>query len=188
MTTDTKAVARWDIGNDGLSDEVKALWHYKGRYVLFTDHERVVGELTSNVHELERLCDATYVAQGADAYNHACDLIEQLQAERIGKGRDPGTEGSLCDGLTWAYGELLESEDECETLRSALAASRAEVEENENIINVWRGRTQRAEAEVDGLNKDAERYRWLRVNCIWETTISDEIEKVIDEELESTNV
>lgn len=25
------------------------------------------------ISELERLCDATYVAKGADAYNHACD-------------------------------------------------------------------------------------------------------------------
>ena len=39
---------------------------------------------------------------------------------------------------------------------------RAEVEENENAINVWRGRTQRAEAEVEAYRKDAERYRWLR--------------------------
>lgn len=124
MTTDTNAVARWN----SWGGEIDIQESDTGQFVLFTDHERVVGELTANAHELERLCDTTYVAQGADAYNHACDLIEQLQAERIGKGRDPGTEGSLCDGLTWAYGELLESEDECETLSTALAASRAEVE------------------------------------------------------------
>lgn len=39
---------------------------------------------------------------------------------------------------------------------------RAEIEENENVINVWRGRTQRAETEVEAYRKDAERYRWLR--------------------------
>lgn len=103
MTTDTKAVARWDAG-PGVNPRAN------GKYILFTDHERVVGEL-------KRL-----------AYN---------------------------------------VDTENEFLRSSLAASRAEVE---------------------GLRKDSERHRWLRLNCIWETTISDEIEKVIDEELESTNV
>lgn len=43
-----------------------------------------------------------------------------------------------------------------------VARLRSEIEENENVINVWRGRTQRAEAEVEAYRKDAERYRWLR--------------------------
>lgn len=34
-----------------------------------------------------------------------------------------------------------------------VARLRAEVEEREKAINVWRGRTQRAEAEVEGLRK-----------------------------------
>lgn len=79
MNTDTKVVARWDVlwGTPTRSGN-------SGDYVLFTDHERVEGEL-------ERL-----------AYN---------------------------------------VETENEFLRHALAASRTEVE---------------------GLKKDAERYRWLR--------------------------
>jgi len=127
MTTDTKAVARWDVESQDSRD-CNVFKRDDGDYVRFTDHEQVVAELTSKVHELERLCDATYVQNGADAYNHACDLIEQLQSERIAAGRDPGTEGSLCDGLTWAYGELMEAESEIDTLRSALAAKSAEVE------------------------------------------------------------
>jgi hypothetical protein len=84
MTTDTKAVARWDWDlarqrMDTFDD---------GRYVRFTDHERVVGELRE-YHE---------------GY------------------REAATEETL-------------------RLRETLAASRAEVE---------------------GLKKDAERYRWLR--------------------------
>lgn len=38
-------------------------------------------------------------------------------------------------------------------LQAALASSRAEVEENEKVINVWRGRAQRAEAEAKGLSQ-----------------------------------
>jgi hypothetical protein len=42
-----------------------------------------------------------------------------------------------------------------------VARLRAEIEENENVINVWRGRTQRAEAEVEAYRKDAIRWDWL---------------------------
>jgi len=41
-------------------------------------------------------------------------------------------------------------------------ALRAEVAENEGVIRVWRRRTETAEAEVERLRADAERYRWLR--------------------------
>lgn len=92
--SDTKAVARWDIGINGLSNTAEILWHYQGRYILFTDHERVVGDLTREAK-----------------------------------------------GLSQSLTETFKSEEE---LRTALATSRAEVE---------------------GLKKDAERYRWLKDNC-----------------------
>ncbi len=69
-----------------------------------------ISELEAQVKELDRLCDATYVAQGADAYNHACDMLEQFQAARAAAGKEIGTEGSLCDGMAWLYGRLDELE------------------------------------------------------------------------------
>lgn len=76
------------------------------------------------ISELERLCDATYVAKGADAYNHACDEMERWQAERKKAGKDAGTKGSLCDGIAWLYDRLerLESENEAQAalLRQAV--------------------------------------------------------------------
>ena len=69
-----------------------------------------ISELEAQVKELDRLCDATYVAQGADAYNHACDMLEQFQAVRAAAGKEIGTEGSLCDAMAWLYGRLDELE------------------------------------------------------------------------------
>ncbi len=61
--------------------------------------------------ELERLCDATYVAQGADAYNHACNEMERWQHQRHTVGKVVGTTGSLCDGIAWLYGHIDELEE-----------------------------------------------------------------------------
>jgi len=91
MTTDTKAVARWAV----LGPRATMGPSESGEVVLFTDHERVVGELYNQLSTIQR---------------HAQERADE-------------------DG------------NEIETLRTALAASRAEVE---------------------GLKKDAERYRWLR--------------------------
>ena len=60
--------------------------------------------------KLERLCDATYVAQGADAYNHACSEMERWQHQRWKAGKEVGTTGSLCDGISWLYGRIDELE------------------------------------------------------------------------------
>ncbi len=54
---------------------------------------------------------------------------------------------------------VLHSDHEAEVARL-----RAEVEENEKAINVWRGRTQRADAEVEAYRKDAERWGWIMGN------------------------
>ena len=79
-------------------------------------------EQAEKIAELEHLCDATYVAQGADAYTHACARMEQFQKERAKAGKEIGTEGSLCDGMEWLYGKLGELErqlvESVELLRS----------------------------------------------------------------------
>lgn len=67
--------------------------------------------------KLETLCDATYVAQGADAYNHACNEMERWQAKRRKEGKEVGTEGSLCDGMAWVYGHLSTKDAEIAALR-----------------------------------------------------------------------
>lgn len=104
MNTDTKAVARWsfDIGSRDVYEEVE------GPYILFTDHQRVVGELEERAVNMKSWA------------RHDREMIEVLETE-------------------------------LETLRAALAASRAEVE---------------------GLKKDAERYRWLRE--VYDPSIHDE--------------
>lgn len=136
MTTDTKAVARWDIGMNGLSNTAEILWHYQGRYILFTDHERVVGELKNriDVYDLSQVCDKEEIAKQAIVIRN--------------------------------------KEFTNETLRTALAASRAEAEE---------------------LRKDAERYRWLRGDngglpsgIQWAT--NDLFDTFVDEAMEKVNV
>lgn len=61
---------------------------------------------------LEQLCDATYVAQGADAYNHACDEMERWQKDRAASGKDVGTTGSLVGGIAWLYSRIAQLEVE----------------------------------------------------------------------------
>lgn len=116
MTADTKAVKRWEIGFIGLNNTPEMLWHYKGSYILFTDHEQVVGNLRNEAKGLSQ---------------------------------------SLTDCL------------ECEKdYLSEIAELRAEVE---------------------ALRKDAKRYRWIRTHSIWDVSITEETERVIDEELENNN-
>ena len=64
--------------------------------------------------ELERVCDATYVTQGADAYNHACSMMEQYQAERKAARKEVGAESSLCDGISWLYTRIASLESQLE--------------------------------------------------------------------------
>ena len=66
--------------------------------------------LHEKVAELERVCDATYVAKGADAYHHACAEMERWQEGRKLQDKDPGTEGSLCDGIAWLQERIEELE------------------------------------------------------------------------------
>lgn len=82
--------------------------------------------LRQRIAELERLCDATYVAQGADAYNHATTVMAEWQAARVLAGRDPGCVGSLCDGLARLQEMIEQSEARAEELARENAALRAE--------------------------------------------------------------
>lgn len=78
-----------------------------------------LAELEISAAELERLCDATYVAQGADAYNHACECMEAFQEKRRATGKEVGTTRSLCDGMGWVYRRL----DELEAAGAPLVAT-----------------------------------------------------------------
>jgi BMFP domain-containing protein YqiC len=69
-----------------------------------------IAELEAKNVKLEQLCDSTYVAQGADAYNRARDLMEQWQGDRAGAGKEIGCQGSLSDGMGWLYTRIAELE------------------------------------------------------------------------------
>ncbi|MEH6784724.1 MAG: hypothetical protein V7688_12645 [Alcanivorax jadensis] len=68
------------------------------------------------------------IHQAADAYSYACEIMEQHQSERVAAGKDPGTIGSLCDGIAWLYEYIQE-----------LEAATPSVPENEEIKRalVW---------------------------------------------------
>lgn len=60
MTADSKVVARWDVEakGEGLDSlYVKEFENYSGPYVLFTDHERVLGELRAEIEALVKDAD-----------------------------------------------------------------------------------------------------------------------------------
>lgn len=64
---------------------------------------------------------------------------------------------------------IAELEQERERLREAVqvesslrAEAEREVAENDAAIAVWRGRTQRAESDLEACRKDAERWRYFR--------------------------
>ena len=88
---------------------------------LLEQQHAALESLRSKNAELERLCDETYVAQGADAYNHACSEMARWQKERLNAGKDAGCEGSLCDGMAWLYGQIEQLEAEVESLRAGRA-------------------------------------------------------------------
>ena len=83
--------------------------------------------------ELERLCDSTYVEQGADAYHHACEVMEAWQKARRAAGKDPGCEGSLCDGLSWLQTRITKTEDERDALAAEVGALRLDAERWQTI-------------------------------------------------------
>lgn len=98
-----------------LSDEQKfklaSAWYYdaedweikKAIAVIEDAESAATAPLLARIAELEKLCDETYVKQGADAYNNACDEMERWQKQRKADGKEVGTTGSLCDGIAWLY-------------------------------------------------------------------------------------
>jgi hypothetical protein len=76
MTTDTKAVARWTFGGSEIDLESSE----SGDYVLFTDHERAVGELQAALaasraefEGLQAACSGSLYTLFLDAYYKACE-------------------------------------------------------------------------------------------------------------------
>jgi hypothetical protein len=59
----------------------------------------------------------------ADAYRHACEIMEQFQAERAKRGVEIGTQGSLCDGIAWLYQKLEELESPTATGKADAASA-----------------------------------------------------------------
>lgn len=107
MTTDTKAVTRWDAG-PGVNPRAN------GKYVLFTDHERVVGELEERAVNMKNWA------------RHDREMIEVLETE-------------------------------LETLRTALAASRAEVERIRGYeVGPLEAKNAELRAELAAKSKDAD--------------------------------
>lgn len=105
--------------------------------------------------ELERLCDATYVASGADAYHHACEQMERRQQERAAAGKVVGTEGSLCDGLAWLYGYLAGLESQLETARLEIESllARGVVPDVSGYVSEWAGGLCTSDEAMDGIAK-----------------------------------
>ena len=47
---------------------------------------------------------------GSEAYSIACDDLESWQRKRMKEGKDPGTRGSVCDGMASLYNMIEELE------------------------------------------------------------------------------
>lgn len=128
MTTDTKAVARWDSwGGEKDIQESDT-----GQFVLFTDHERVVGELRD---ELETLNEAQAV----------CD------------GTIPGALLHWHQRALAAESALAASRAEVEGLRAARVAYANEFPLNDD----GEPDVGSVQANIRSMKKDAERYAWL---------------------------
>ena len=70
--------------------------------------------------ELERLCDKTYVQQGADAYNHCCEVFEawRVKRQKLDLPTHDWADG-LYNSINWLQDtvEELEAENEAQAKR-----------------------------------------------------------------------
>lgn len=127
-----------------------ALRHWQSLAAVAAVIEREAALVARNA-ELERLCDATYVAKGADAYNHACETMAAWQKARAKAEKDAGCEGSLCDGLSWLQSRVDSLEAERDALAERVKAMDADAERlnwfDENGFTAYR-----AIDPIDGLS------------------------------------
>jgi hypothetical protein len=107
-----------------------------------------IERLTVERNELERLCDETYVAQGADAYNYACEIMETWQEERFKAGKEIGTQGSLCDGICWLYQYVDDLEAELAKSNERLAELEGKLLATETLVTFWRERSDKHAEEL----------------------------------------
>ena len=99
-------VTRW---LDPMTRDLYLAW-LEGHSSALDAKDAEIAALKSENLKLEALCDKTYVAKGADAYNHACEVLETWQEKRVKAGKEPGCQGSLCGGMEWLYAKVDELE------------------------------------------------------------------------------
>jgi len=145
MTTDTKAVARWDI--DCMRAQMDTF--DDGRYVEFTYHERVVGDVWEITREIQIQSDKYW-----NELRQLRATLEDLnEAQAVGDGT---VSGSL---LHWHQRAL--------AAEAALAASRAEIDGFRSVL-------QQIEvmAPVHGLNPLAKISDPQHVKVCWNTQLA----------------
>ncbi len=121
MTTDTKAVARWDTGPQA------AMWRNDadGDYVYFDDHEQVVAELTkahkdnldSWLHQREEIAflRSALAAKSAEVEGLAKDAgrYRWLRGDGLAYIKFEGLTTETCDvGLDYAISAAMENSNE----------------------------------------------------------------------------
>ena len=65
--------------------------------------------------------------------------MESWQRKRIRERKDPGTQGSLCDGMAWLHNHVEGLEEEAAGLRAKLAEAEEEIAGMDEMLNdpVW---------------------------------------------------
>jgi hypothetical protein len=70
------------------------------------------------------------LAGTADAYNHACEMLEGFQERRIAANKEPGCIGSLCGAMEWLY-------DRVERLESAVVKDAAMSQQRNEAMRLY---------------------------------------------------
>lgn len=157
MTDIMKLAAQWGDArimatrDRATNDEV-----LQARDALQSAIEALQGEverLKADYLEVERLCDATYVAKGADAYNHACDEMERFQDQRRKAGKEVGTERSLCDGMAWLYQHVSDVEAERDALQAENEQFRLLAKANSEALGAALVERDALQAKLDAMGK-----------------------------------
>lgn len=118
--------------------------------------------LLARIAELDKLCDETYVKQGADAYNNACDEMERWQKQRKADGKEVGTTGSLCDGIAWLYLHVSKLEQQLDVMaRNTEAQAHASLQREIELTE----KAKKLARELEVARKDAERLDYIQKNA-----------------------